>query len=171
MTTYFARTASISDDEKYRYRLIRSWTYQPLRIATFVMFNPSTADATTDDATIRRCVGFAQRFGCEALKVVNLFAFRATDPKALLSEPDPVGPANDNYLRLAMAVAVSHKWPLIVAWGTLPERLPVGEERVNWFRAEAKYQKAELQCLGTTRNGSPKHPVRLLQETELQTWQ
>src|SRR5258707_10232275 len=63
----------------------------------FVMLNPSTADGQGDDPTIRKCVGFAQRWGYDRMKVVNLFAYRATDPRMLLSLPerdDPFGVRN-----------------------------------------------------------------------------
>lgn len=64
---------------------------------TVVMLNPSTADATHDDPTIRRCIGFAKTARAEGLRVVNFFALRSTDPDALANADDPVGPMNDEY--------------------------------------------------------------------------
>ena len=75
-------TATISPCGSYRYTLTRDLglAMKPKRPCLFVMLNPSTADALMDDRTIRRCKGFATREGCTSLTVVNLFAFRATNP-------------------------------------------------------------------------------------------
>ena len=81
----------------YRYLLTRRWGTVPAMV--WIMLNPSTADAFAEDPTIRRCLIFAHREGCGGLTVVNLFALRSTDPKALTRHPDPVGPANDTFIR------------------------------------------------------------------------
>lgn len=76
-TLEIKKDATISDCGKYRYRLSRIW--EPGRpVATFVMLNPSTADATNDDATIRKCMGFARRWNLGGIHVGNLFAYRAS---------------------------------------------------------------------------------------------
>ena len=74
--------AVISQDERHRYSLTRRWGDGP-RVCCWIMLNPSTADATTDDPTIRRCIGFTHDWGYDALTVVNLYAWRATDPADL----------------------------------------------------------------------------------------
>ena len=74
--------AVISQDERHRYSLTRRWGYGPA-VCCWIMLNPSTADATTDDPTIRRCLRFTQGWGYDALTVVNLYAWRATDPADL----------------------------------------------------------------------------------------
>src|SRR5262245_40859152 len=71
--------------------------------ATFIMLNPSTADAARDHPTIRRCIGFARRWGCGQLVCLNLFAFRATDPARLKCAADPVGPRNEDWFRRILA--------------------------------------------------------------------
>lgn len=79
------RAAAISPDGAYRYSLHREWRRsedQP-RWVTFVMLNPSTADAVQDDPTIRRCIAFARALGGTGLAVANLYAFRATSPADL----------------------------------------------------------------------------------------
>ncbi|MFD3920195.1 DUF1643 domain-containing protein [Streptomyces sp. NPDC058595] len=93
------RTALISDCGRYRYRLTRTWGPGPA--AVMVMLNPSTADGTQDDPTVRRCVTFADAWGCGGLIVVNLYAWRATKRAELKLAPDPVGPDNDAHLRTA----------------------------------------------------------------------
>ena len=79
----------------------------------FVGLNPSTADETNDDPTIRRCISFAQAWGYEGLCMTNLFAFRATEPSDMMKSPDPVGPENDQALiNLAESAGV-----VVAAWG------------------------------------------------------
>lgn len=89
--------ASLSSDGRYRYELTRRWDNSTSTV-TYVMLNPSTADASVDDPTIRRCIGFAQSHGFGGLRVLNLYAFRATQPKDMFRAIDPVGPENDTYL-------------------------------------------------------------------------
>src|SRR5688572_12745487 len=88
------RTAILSEDQKYRYLLGRRWQ-EGIGSVTFVMLNPSTADHVVDDRTIKRCMDFARSWGHSGLEVVNLYAFRATDPDELGKQADPVGPLND----------------------------------------------------------------------------
>jgi hypothetical protein len=83
------RGATLSDCGRYRYRLWRRWADGPTVL--FVMLNPSTADADVDDPTIRRCIGFARSWGAGALEVVNLYAWRATQPAELKAAVGPVG--------------------------------------------------------------------------------
>ena len=116
--------------DAYRYQLYRALPCPPCddkpkseKTLCFVMLNPSTADATRDDPTIRRCRGYAVRWGFQHLYVVNLFAYRATDPKELSESYsnwiDVVGPENDDYLcRVAKASDM-----IIAAWGAVPRAL------------------------------------------------
>lgn len=109
-------TADFSPDLSYRYRLTRTWDQclvcnRPP--AVFVMLNPSTADASLDDPTIRRCVGFAKAWGCPGLTVVNLYALRSADPKALWSHPDPVGPDNNRWISEVLLRAWRQRAPLV----------------------------------------------------------
>jgi hypothetical protein len=87
------QNAVISACGKYRHVLIRQVSSDE-STAVFIMLNPSTADAMTDEPTIRRCIGFARCRGCGQLLVLNLFAFRATDPADLKRAADPIGPEN-----------------------------------------------------------------------------
>src|SRR5437588_2477108 len=90
-------SAVFSPDGRYRYLLTRRLG-RSRRVATFIMLNPSTADAINNDPTIRKCVGFARRWGCGLLQVVNLFALRATEPRVLRAAADPVGPENSRWI-------------------------------------------------------------------------
>lgn len=95
--------ASFDESRTYRYSLIRRCAEGP--ICVWVLLNPSTADERKDDPTIRRCGGFSKSWGFGALEVVNLFAFRATDPRSLWLAMDPVGPKNDEQTLAALKVA------------------------------------------------------------------
>jgi hypothetical protein len=147
------RGALLADGGRYRYWLTRRWA--PGSPATFVMLNPSTADDQADDPTIRRCIGFARRWGYGALHVVNLYALRATHPTALAGAVDPVGPDNDHWLTTAATNARLTNTLLIAAWGAHP-RTP---RRVAHVLALPGMQR--LHALGRTRTGAPRHPLYL----------
>jgi len=90
----FRGAAVFSPDEVYRYRLERDFQ-RPGPVHAWIMLTPSTADAETNDPTVRRCVGFSHAWGAGRLIVTNLYALRSTDPAALKTHPEPVGPEND----------------------------------------------------------------------------
>lgn len=96
------RAAVVSPCTRYRYVLERQWRAAAPAM-TLVMLNPSTADASKDDPTITRCIGFALREAYGGIRVLNLFALRATDPGELAKAADPIGPDNDVHLRGAGA--------------------------------------------------------------------
>jgi hypothetical protein len=142
------RSAELSDCGRYRYSLRRSWQAGGNgQVVCFLMLNPSTADALTDDPTVRRCMAFCRAWGYSALTVRNLFALRSADPAELLSATDPVGPAGDAHL-LAAATADL----VVCAWGA---KVPFGRDR----RALELLAGRRLHCLGLTRAGAPRHPL------------
>lgn len=145
-------SAIISKCGKYRYWLERDLASPNKNHCVFVMLNPSTADAELDDPTIRRCKGFAERFECGKLVVVNLFAYRATKPVALYAAKDPVGPENDAYLSKALNLP----GVVLCGWGANP--VHSRDAKVKQF---ASWLNVNLCCLGKTANGSPKHPLYL----------
>lgn len=147
------RRAKISDCGRYRYWLSREWGPGPL--LTFVMLNPSTADAEIDDPTIRRCIGFAKREGADGCAVVNLFAWRATDPIELVRAEDPIGPENAEEIGRALLSAAVSRLPLVCAWGSTSGAGMQGYK----LKQRAEDCSARLVCLGRTLNGSPKHPL------------
>lgn len=157
----FSQDALISECGLYRYWLVRRWDAS-LPGATFVMLNPSTADATEDDPTIRKCVGFAKRWGCGGVRVVNLFAYRATDPKDLLAARargvDIVGPGNDFETRPWMP----NFGPIVCAWGTHAAKAP---ERVRVVRELLR--PYSLSALRLSKDGHPWHPLYVPYEVAL----
>lgn len=156
---YSQADAVISDDGLYRYTLTRHWGFGN-RVLVFLMLNPSTADGEHDDATIRRCVGFAKREAYDGIVVVNLFAYRATNPNDLwaLHVHDPVGVGNDRTLR---AVAKKYR-DIVCAWGV---NAPSPRAEYVLHMLKTLVPEANLNCLGTTKAGCPKHPVRLASDT------
>jgi hypothetical protein len=164
-------SAVISDDGVYRYRLSRSWLGEGGAVL-FVCLNPSTADAARDDATVRRMIGFARAWGHRELLVGNLFAYRATDPRELRKLKDPIGPENAEHLA-AMAAAAER---IVAAWGA-DWMIRQGSSIYARSRAlrswplrvwELLSEHGTVECLGTTRGGHPRHPLRLAGDTPLE---
>lgn len=147
--------ATISDDGRYRFALWRSWGEPgfPKRYVNFVMLNPSKADATDDDPTIRRCLAFAKSWGHTALVVTNLYAFRATYPVDLWKADDPVGPGNDELL-CGVALAADRT---LVAWGNHGVR----NNRARLVAAMLRGAGVTLHALRLTGQKQPQHPLFL----------
>jgi hypothetical protein len=165
---FFARgsNATISPCGQYRYRLSREIGPWP-RIALFIMLNPSTADATRDDPSIRRCIGYAERWSCGALFVANLFAFRATDPRYITVVRDPVGPENTDHIIGAACRAHESGGVVVAAWG-----VHGGHQDRDRLVVSLLTQTLgiPLKCLGTTAEGFPRHPLYLTRETPLEPY-
>lgn len=155
------RSAVISDDGLYRYRLERRWA--PGHAVTWVMLNPSTADAEIDDPTLRRITGFSRRMGFGRLIVVNLYAFRATEPRDLWRATDPVGPDNDEHLRDALT---GHE--VVVAWGAhaRPDRIA----RFLQIHRDAP-GAGRLHALTVTGSGQPGHPLYVRSDRTPAPWE
>lgn len=155
-----ARDAVLSACGRYRYWLIRAWD-PAVRPAAFVMLNPSTADHKADDPTVRKCVGFARRWGCGGVEVVNLFAWRSTDPAGLLAAADPVGPENDAAIRECLEQCS----PVVAAWGVNVPKAHAG--RVAAVRGLMERVGTEVRCLRLTAGGFPGHPLLVKYATDL----
>ncbi len=168
---YISSGADISSCGKYRYLLWREWrnTHDPKhwewmgfkdgagadvghpKSALFVMLNPSTADGKTDDATIRRCVGFAKAWNYERLEVVNLYAYRATKPKDLFAAGEAkYGPRNQEVIERAVRDARI----IICGWGAHADDYWAQNVR-GWMHMKRHY------ALGFTKNKHPRHPLYL----------
>lgn len=156
--------AIISDCGLYRYHLWRIWNID-LPTMCFVMQNPSTADASEDDPTIRRCIGFARRDGFGSISVRNVFALRSTDENVLLKHADPVGPENHDHLLSARNVSMMTR--LVVAWGN-----PLGGKRLrsHYRQAQSILLPQQPYCLGATSGGHPKHPLYLRGDSAMVRW-
>ena len=155
-------SAVLSPCRTWRYSLTRTWDrYKPG--VCFVMLNPSKADEDVDDPTVRRCVGFAQSWGKGRVEIVNLFAYRATDPRDLYGEaPNIIGPDNDAHI----AIALSSVLQVVVAWGNHGKKWPQRVAHVDKMITA----HGGAYHLGLTRSGQPRHPVRLAAGTTLHRW-
>lgn len=156
-----ASTAVYSDCERYRYELTRVWDKKGPK-ALFIMLNPSTATETQNDPTVERCERRARSLGFGAFRVLNIFAWRDTDPKAMRAATDPIGPKNDSAIRRGC------KWSdqIICAWGTHGAHLDRGPDVVKLLRKT----KLPLYHLGLTKQGHPKHPLYIAYAEQPQVW-
>jgi hypothetical protein len=163
---YLYASAEISRCRVYRYRLVREWDRSRDTIV-FCMLNPSTADGTKDDQTIRKCVGFAKSWGYGRLTVVNLFAFRATKPSDMRAARDPIGPANDEWIIREATDRI-----VVCAWGAgfAIGRVPFAVITRPCVVRDLIRQAGRPRHLGLTQHGHPKHPLLLRGDTMLQTF-
>jgi len=151
--------AELSSDRKYRYVLWRRWEYNTPYVL-FIGLNPSTADESEDDPTIRRCKRFASDWGYGAIYMVNLFALRATNPNEMLAHDDPIGSDNDNWIQdLAQNAGV-----IVCAWGAHGCHMNRDEDVKHLL---ADY---ELMCLGVTKAGKPRHPLYIKANKQLENF-
>lgn len=162
----FAKTGSaqLSPCGLYRYTLDRE-VGGPGMPLCFVMLNPSTADASVDDPTLRRCIGFARSMGRSRVRVVNLFAFRTPYPEelkaALARGVDIVGLENDRALATLPGT-------IVCAWG--PPKWPFVRARIAAVVKVLEATGLPLFCLGTAKDGSPRHPLMLPAAASLTPW-
>lgn len=151
-------TAIFSTCRTWRYRLERRWSSGTA--AAFILLNPSTADETQDDPTIRRCIRYAKGWGHGGLIVGNLFALRSTDPKALYSSEDPVGPDNDDHLiEIATTAAI-----VVCGWGAH------GELAGRGVKVRQMLESYRPTYLKLTKSGMPGHPLYLKANLTPRLW-
>lgn len=138
--------AKLSDCRKYRFALWRNWDkLKPY--AMFIGLNPSTADEIEDDPTITRCINYEKSWGYGGLCMVNLFAFRATEPTDMMAAIDPIGDGNDEWLvKIAEDAGV-----VVAAWGNNGNYLNRSKQVVDLFQ--------NLHCLKINKSGEPAHPL------------
>ena len=158
--------AVFSSCQKYRYRLDRIWN-EALPPLAFGMLNPSTADHERNDPTIERCERRAQSLGFGSLIVWNLFAFRATEPRVLVRQLDPIGPENDYFIQAALIETKTRGGTVIVGWGSQGHLLRRHLQAVQF----AQTLDIDFYCLGTTISGHPKHPLYVPYQSKPIFWQ
>jgi hypothetical protein len=152
-----------SDDKLYRYSLTRAFPHAGLaEDCLFIMLNPSTADETLNDPTVERCQRRAYAMRFSKYTVVNIFALRSTDPKALYHHPDPIGRGNDAaIMKLATKASM-----VICGWGTHGDYMDRGKD------VKAMLDGRAIKCyhLGRTKSGQPRHPLYISNKTEPTLW-
>lgn len=150
----FLAGADLSEDGQYRFSLWRIFdAAKPMVL--FIGLNPSTADATHDDATIRRCSRFAQDWGFGGFYMANLFCIRSTNPNRLWELSDPIGPRADEWLDVLAAKCAQ----VVFAWGTYGYFM--GRDQAVIARFPDAY------CLGHSKDKHPLHPLYLPSGTQL----
>lgn len=152
-------TAHLSPCGLYRYHLSRfTGINGSPRRAVWVMLNPSKADAAIDDPTTCALREFTIRFRCTSFDIMNLYAWRATDPKELWRAPDPVGPDNDRWI-----AETCHGADVIVcAWGSFGEKVRIASVLAQIPRPR--------YALGVNKDGNPKHPLYVRRDTPLREY-
>lgn len=162
------KSANLSECGTFRYFLVRRWD-NSLPTLNFIMLNPSTADADIDDPTIRRCMQFARDNGYGGIIVTNLFAFRATDPKTLMAACKEAyeydlstvhGPENEQWLEKGVASSKT----VCCAWGA---HASTKYADPTFLHGLFERMDADVRCLGTSKDGYPKHPLYLRKDQPL----
>lgn len=153
--------AQFTSCRRWRYLLWRRWDSER-PVANFVMLNPSTADERMLDPTCTRARRYAERWGCGALIVTNVFGWRATDPQALKTVRDPVGRGNDRaILRAALEAEL-----VVCAWGNHA----LQGARSGQVRRLLREAGVALHALRLNANGEPAHPLYLPGSLEARSW-
>lgn len=160
-TEHSVSTALYSDCERYRYRLNRIWDPDRSGVA-FIMLNPSTATELRNDPTIERCERRARMLGYGGVSITNLFAWRETSPAALRRAKAPVGPDNDRVLLEDARTAGT----VVAAWGV--HGVHLGRDAV--VRALLHQSGLDLQHLGLTKDGHPRHPLYVAYRVTPMPW-
>lgn len=139
--------------------------WAPEDAAGFVMFiglNPSTADETEDDPTVRRCIRYAQAWGYEGMCMTNIFGWRDTDPQGMRAQAFPIGDRNEETLRRIAGNADL----ILCAWGVHGAHMNQGRHVERTLRQDGR----KLHVLGLTKDGHPKHPLYLRADLEPMEW-
>lgn len=155
--------AEISACGKYRFTLTREWDPDAGKVV-FIGLNPSTADASNDDPTIRRCIGFARAWGMGGLVMVNLFPFRATDPADMRAHTTPPDIMLHNVCLVEKQVKNASL--AVAAWGSHGTHKRMGAAFTAWLFASG----ARLMCFGFTKNGQPRHPLYMKKDQNLEVY-
>lgn len=156
-------SALFSDDRRYRYWLLREWNPQLPKVA-FVGLNPSVANEKDDDNTIRRCIGFAERWQYGGLLMLNMYGYCSTLPSRMWTlhyrGGDIVGGERNYVVALQGYLKDFGVEQTIAAWGS--DKL--GRHRTF------KDSSWKLDCLKTNTSGQPGHPLYLPYLAERQPW-
>ena len=158
--------ATLDSTRRHRYSLTREVADAPRggRPILFCGYNPSTADETADDPTLRRETGFTRALNGEYLIKVNLLTYRAADPNEIdFIEAERT--FEENVARVAdlAALTLQAGGTIIAAWGA-----PKGPKNVQALAAEAARMLIDenqvgvrWRSFGLTKGGDPKHPLYL----------
>lgn len=151
MNLFEIRNTIFSPDRKYRYRLSQTWN-PALPLQVYLMLNPSTADESQNDPTVERCERRARATeGCGGVEIINIFAYRATDPSVMKRQADPIGPDND----LHILAAAKSAYQVILAWGGHGQHMNRGKQVLHMLHNAG----IETHYLKLNKDGFPAHPL------------
>lgn len=140
----------------YRYSLEHRWDDETPSYArktvVWILLNPSTADESSLDPTLRRCKGFSKGLGAGGMVILNAFAWRSTDPKGMLSAPDPIGPLNDS--TIDKTIQRSDVIAVIAGWGCHGKHMDRDKQIIDMAAGK-------LQTLRINKDGTCAHPLYL----------
>ncbi len=159
-------SAIISDCLQYRYRLEREIHDFGDKVIAYFGVNPSTADATIDDATVRKWIMFSKMYNARKFIVGNVFAWRTPDVRHLKTAKDPIGPDNCYHLHQIVYDADL----LIPCWGSrnkVPRHL---RHHLDELMSQLILSGKTVAIFGRTTSADPKHPLFLSYETQLKPW-
>ncbi|MCK4441078.1 MAG: DUF1643 domain-containing protein [Sulfurovaceae bacterium] len=151
------KNAIFSKDREYRYVLSRIWD-ETKPIIMIIGLNPSTADETEDDPTIRRCTNFSKSWGYGGVYMLNLFAFRATQPSDMFEALNPIGDENNNFIEIYTKKVDK----IVCAWGNDG----IYKDRSQYIRENFN----NLFYLKMNKTGEPSHPLYLKSDLVPQQW-
>lgn len=153
--------AKLSSKRKYRYTLYRRWGSIFAPSLMIIGLNPSKADEKEDDPTITRCIRFAYDLGFSSVRMMNLFSYRATDPKDMKSSKNPIGRNNDRHIKRMAYRVDRNEGRIVAAWGNHGSYLNRDKEVLELLK------HYDLYCFGITKQNQPKHPLFLRADTKL----
>lgn len=150
------RDAFVTPCGRFRTWLTRRWAHGG-KTLLWVMLNPSTADADNDDQTLLKCVAISQHNGFNALCVVNLYDYRATEIRELKKAGYPRSAAWLATIRQKLLESDS----TVVAWGAsaVPYHAAYMIQYLSDFRP--------VYRVALTKSGQPGHPLYLPTKTAL----
>lgn len=159
------KEALMSDNRNYRYELTRVWKPKKPKIL-FIGLNPSTADETADDPTIRKLTTFAKKWGYGGFVIINVFALRSTNWRNLLHTLDPIGPSNEMTLKSWAYLCKVRGMKVVFMWG----RNAIRVNQIWVKKVKQLFRENEVECFELTLNKSPKHPLFLSANTKPIKW-
>lgn len=147
--------AKFSDDRKYRFALWRIWDKE-LPCVMFIGLNPSKANESDLDATIRSVIRISKHNGYGGFYMMNCFPMVSTNPDELVIHPF-WQKINDEWIEFVASKCKD----VVFAWGNFK----VVRDKKRNEELVIKFPKAKV--IGLNANGSPKHPLFIKGKTIL----
>lgn len=157
-------SAEFSHDKKYRWVLRRQVGSPGGGNVVFIGVNPSTADAASDDATVRRLKSFTDFWFYSSFSIVNPFSLVSSTPAALAQAADPIGKETDYWIRKE----VNDADLVVPMWGDIGKVPP--HLRYRFDDVKRMIGVRRMKVFGLTKHGHPQHPLYLPTATKLKDW-